>query len=191
MNPLTHAFISWSLSTALVEGRKERAALTLAGILPDLDAFGYLPEVITRGAIPWFSLYHHVLAHNLLAAVFFSCAAVLVFRRNWRVPALVFCFFHLHLFCDIVGGKGPGGYEWPIPYLWPFLPSLEITWSGQWALNAWPNFLISGLCLLYIFVFAWRKGFSILELISLKADAVFVEAMRRRFGRPEKWTHAC
>jgi hypothetical protein len=184
MNILTHGFLSWSLSTAVARNRGERAALTTAGMLPDIDGFGYLPEALSGGRIPMFSMFHHVLAHNLLAGLVCTGVAALLFRRNWRIPLLAFLFFHLHLLGDIMGGKGPDGYEWPVPYLWPFMPAYEITWSGQWTLNAWPNFLISGLCLAYILYFAWRKGFSPLELISRKADAVFVEALRQRFGKP-------
>ena len=184
MNILTHGFLSWSLSTMVARSRGERAALTAAGMIPDLDGFGYLPEALSGGRIPLFSMFHHVLAHNLLAGLVCSGAAALVFRRNWKMPLLVFLFFHLHLLGDVMGGKGPDGYEWPVPYLWPFVPSFEITWSGQWALNAWPNFLITGLCLAHIFYFAWRKGFSPVELISRKADTAFIGALRRRFGEP-------
>jgi hypothetical protein len=44
---------------------------------------------------------------------------------------------------DLVGSRGPAGYQWPIPYLLPFSNSWHWTWKGQWALNAWPNILIT------------------------------------------------
>ena len=41
------------------------------------------------------------------------------------------------------GARGPDGEPWPIPYLVPFSPTPRLVWSGQWALNAWPNVLLT------------------------------------------------
>jgi hypothetical protein len=90
--------------------------------------------------------------------------------------------FHLHLLGDVVGARGPDGLQWPIPYLLPFSSAWEITWSGQWALNAWQNFAITGALRAFAFHFAWRRERSPIEIVSPRADAVFVEALRRRFG---------
>ena len=59
---------------------------------------------------------------------------------------------------------------------------MQIMWSGQWALNAWPNFAITTGLLALTFVLAWKKGFSPLEMVSVRADGKFVEALRARFG---------
>jgi len=61
------------------------------------------------------------------------------------------------------------------------LSMLQLTWRGQWALNAWPNILITVVLLFCVFWLAWRRGFSPLEMISSKADRAFVETMRRHF----------
>ncbi|MGO9084724.1 MAG: hypothetical protein ACLQBK_05815 [Candidatus Sulfotelmatobacter sp.] len=50
-------------------------------------------------------------------------------------------------------------------------------------MNAWPNVAITIALLFGTLWLAWRRGFSPLEMISAKADAAFVEALRRRFPR--------
>ena len=94
--------------------------------------------------------------------------------------------FHLHLLCDILGGRGPDGYQWPIPYLWPFAVPPEWIWSGQWALNAWPNFVITAVCILTTLYLAWRRGFSPVEIISRKWDEQVIAALRSRFPRKDR-----
>jgi inner membrane protein len=89
--------------------------------------------------------------------------------------------FHLHLFEDLMGSRGPDGDQWPIPYLKPFSSTPQLTWQGQWQLNAWPNILITVVLLLITLWLAWRRGFSPLEMISSKLDRGFVGALRRRF----------
>jgi hypothetical protein len=57
--------------------------------------------------------------------------------------------------------------------------------SGQWQLNAWPNFVITGILLIAMFYLAWKRGYSPLEMISRKGDAAFVDTLRHRFGPPK------
>jgi len=106
-------------------------------------------------------------------------------RQRWKIAALTLLSFHLHLLEDLVGARGPDGYQWPIPYLMPFSQAGTLSWIGQWALNAWPNFLITGALLIATFYLAWRRGYSPLEMVSLKADAAFVGALRNGFSLPE------
>ena len=80
--------------------------------------------------------------------------------RPWLTAFLVFISFHLHLLCDLIGARGPDGDQWPIPYLKPFSNALQLTWHGQWALNAWQNFVITGLLLVATFWLAWKYGSS-------------------------------
>jgi hypothetical protein len=161
----------------------------------------------------WFSEYHHSL-HTLAFAVVCTVAAFLVAgplaRRSgpqdnlsapigrhevqgdlarpphpWATALLVFASFHLHLLCDLVGARGPDGYQWPIPYLKPFSNAMQITWNGQWPLNAWQNFTITGALLLATLWVAWRKSSSPLELFSERAHQAFVLALRRRLQKPQ------
>ena len=92
--------------------------------------------------------------------------------------------FAMHLVGDLVGGRGPDGFQWPIPLFQPFHGELELSWSGQWELNAWPNFVVTAGLLVVTGYLAWRRGFSPLELVSPRADRVFVATLRNRFGQP-------
>ena len=92
----------------------------------------------------------------------------------------------LQILIDLIGARGPEGDQWPIPYLYPYLKNLEFIWSGQWALNAWPNFVITIILMAITFYLAWKRGFSPLEMISNRANRVFVETFRKRFGKP-RW----
>ena len=193
MSPATHLLIGWMVANAGSLDRRERAAVTLAGVAPDLDAFGIVPEIVTRGTshpLPWFSQYHHILGHNIGAAVVVGVICFAVAKQRWRTTLLALLSFHLHLFCDIIGAKSPDGYGWPVPYLLPFSDKWQLVWSHQWALNGWQNFVITGLCLLVTFYLAWSRGYSPLEMVSRKADTALVGALRNRFGEPRPATRA-
>jgi inner membrane protein len=58
-----------------------------------------------------------------------------------------------------------------------------VAWRGQWALNAWENLLLTAALLLATLALAWQRGFSPLEMVSMKAAAALVGAVRRRFPR--------
>ena len=185
MSPITHFLVSWALAGTSGLKRRERAAVALAGVAPDLDGLGILPEIITRSSahpLPWFTEYHHILGHNIGFAIIVTFAGLFFARADkWKTAMLVFVSFHLHLFCDVVGARGPDGYQWPIPYLLPFSRRLDIVWHGQWALNAWQNFVITGVGLIVMFWIARNKGFSPLEIVSQKADFALVNTIRVRF----------
>ncbi|MGW8187035.1 MAG: hypothetical protein ACWGNK_07205 [Desulfobacterales bacterium] len=90
--------------------------------------------------------------------------------------------FHLHLLCDLVGSRGSDGYQWPIPYLLRFSDRLHLIWTGQWALNAWPNLAFTAILLAVSFYLAWGRGHCPLECISKSVDAAFVATLKKRFG---------
>jgi len=185
MSPVTHFFSGWVLANCAKLGRKDRVLVTLACVIPDIDGLGIIPEILTRNSahpLLWFSLYHHSL-HNLAFALVVAALAFAIATRRWTTGLLALLSFHLHLFEDVLGSRGPDGDQWPIPYLAPFSSAIQLTWSGQWSLNAWPNVALTIILLLMTFWLAWRRGFSPLEMISAKADAAFVGALRRRFPR--------
>ncbi|UCF81557.1 MAG: metal-dependent hydrolase [Acidobacteriota bacterium] len=189
MNPSTHLLIGWLVANSVPINRRERLAVTLAAVSPDIDGIGYIAERLTADSpnrLWWFTDYHHLL-HNLLFGVI---VAVVCFSmvgpgpgRRWGIAALGFLNFHLHLLCDLAGSRGPDGYQWPIPYFSPFT-DWEWTWSGQWALNAWPNVAITIGALACTFYLAWKRGYSPLEMVSKKADLKLVETLRTRFPHP-------
>jgi len=182
LSPATHFLSGWVFANCFDLDRRDRALITWAAVVPDVDGLGVIAEVATRNTshpLMWFSEYHHLL-HNLWFAIFCMLAALAFARRKWLTSTMVLAAFHLHLLGDIVGARGPEGYGWPIPYLWPVNKTVSLSWSGEWPLNSWQNMLIT-LALLGISIWIIRrKGRSPVEPISLAADRAVVDALRRR-----------
>jgi len=184
MSPVTHFFSGWVFANFFDLHRRDRAMVTLACIAPDVDGLGIIPELLTRSSphpLLWFSLYHHSL-HNLVFALVIAAIASALAAQKWKTGLLALLSFHIHLFEDVLGSRGPEGYQWPIPYLAPISSNLQLVWGGQWGLNAWQNILITAVLLLITLWLAWRRGFSPLEMVSAKADAALVATLRRRAG---------
>jgi hypothetical protein len=118
----------------------------------------------------------------LTFALVVTGVSFLLATRRWTTALLALASFHLHLLGDLAGARGPDGYQWPIPYLLPLSRAWEWTWRGQWALNAWPNFLITFVLLGAAFHLARRRGYSPLGMVSSSADRSFVATLHRRFG---------
>ncbi|QTA89236.1 metal-dependent hydrolase [Desulfonema magnum] len=186
MSPVTHLLMGWTVANISSQtDRKERIFITVAGIIPDIDGLVIIADLLTRNSdhpLEWWGKFHHVLAHNLGFGLLVFL--VIFFLSNQRTACLAFLSFHIHLICDLLGSRGPEGYQWPIPYLLPFSNAWQLCWDGQWALNAWPNFLITGMVICVIFYLAWKRGVSPLEIVSEKADRVFTDTVRKRFGYP-------
>lgn len=182
MSPITHFFSGWVLANCASLERRDRALVTVAAVIPDIDGLGLIPELLTRNSahpLMWFTRYHHSL-HTLLFALVVAALALLIARYRLLTAVLVFLGFHVHLLEDILGSRGPDGYQWPIPYLKPF-SSFSLSWTGQWALNDWRNAVITAALLFVSLYLARRRGFSFMELFARRADAVLVERIRRRF----------
>ncbi|HPR63238.1 MAG TPA: metal-dependent hydrolase [Thermoanaerobaculia bacterium] len=183
MNTITHALVSYDIASGFFHTRRERVAVTLSGILPDLDGLGAPLEILFKDKFPVYSLIHHTFGHTLWAALFLSLGVYLWCGRRLRAALAAFGVVHLHFLCDLLGSGGPDGSNWGIPYLWP-IPDSTVEWSGQWALNAWPNIALTMAALAWLFFVAWKRGYSILEMGSIRADRVFVQTLRNRFGEP-------
>ena len=189
MHPFTHLLLGWTVANASPLERRDRALVTLAGVIPDVDGVGAIPEQITLHSdrlLSWYSEYHHVLAHNVGFAVLTLIFSAIFARRRWTTASLAMASFHLHLLGDLAGSRGQDGYQWPIPYLLPFSDGWRATWEGQWQLNAWPNFVITLILLIFSFYLAWKRGYSPVELISPSADQIFIRTLRNRLGNPRK-----
>jgi hypothetical protein len=184
VSPVTHFLTGWVVAnTSTKLNRRERALITLAGVIPDLDGLGIIAEALTRNSdypLLWWTKYHHVVGHNLCFGLIVSVAGAALAPRRWLTATLIFVSFHLHLLTDLVGSRGPDGYQWPIRYLFPFT-EWEFSWSGQWELNAWPNFVITGMALLLTLLLARKRGFSPLEMVSTRGDQAFIKAIRQRY----------
>jgi hypothetical protein len=95
MNPLTHALLGWTLAQVVPLTRRDRALVTLAGVVPDIAGLGVVAELLTRDRahpLLWWSEYHHVLAHNVGGAPVVTIAVICLAHRRW-VGAALACFF--------------------------------------------------------------------------------------------------
>ena len=185
MSPITHFLMGWAVANSAPSlDKRERAMVTWASVVPDIDGLGIVADWLTRNSshpLNWWGGYHHILAHNLCFALIVAVVAAILAQQKAKTTLLVLLSFHLHLAADLVGARGPDGEQWPIPYLLPFMKEVQWAWSGQWALNAWPNFVVTAVLIAIALILARRRGFSPLEMFSSKADAVFVRALRTRF----------
>lgn len=188
MNPVTHLLVGWTVANTTTLTQRERALVTMAGVIPDGDGLGMVADFLTGDSpqpLELWGKFHHVLAHNLGFGLGVGVAAFALSTRRWVTASLALLSFHLHLLGDVVGARGPDGDQWPIPYLSPFSQRWQWAWDGQWALNAWPNFVITGALLLVAFYLAWRRAVSPLEMVSSRANQAFVKTLRDRFGCPQ------
>lgn len=185
MSPVTHFLTGWVFANCARMNRRERAIITLASVAPDIDGLGIIPEILTRNSahpLLWFSEYHHSL-HTLLFAFCVSVCAFSLAKSRWKIAGLTFLSVHLHLLEDLVGSRGPDGFQWPIPYLKPFSSHLELTWSGQWMLNAWQNYVITILLIGLTLWIVKAKSVSPVEIFSTQADKAVVDAICVKVGR--------
>lgn len=184
MSPVTHLLTGWVLAATTCRERRDRLLVTAASVIPDIDGFGAIPELLTRGSshpLLWFSQYHHLL-HGLPFAIAFSLIAFAFARQQWFTSMFALLAFHLHLIEDLVGARGPDGEHWPLPYLWPFSDAWRWSWAGQWALNSWQNLAITVALLAGCIWIALRGNRTPIEFISPDADAKVVSVLRARFG---------
>ena len=181
MSPVTHFLHGWALAQFLAD-RRDRIIVTLAAVVPDIDGLGIVPELLTRNSahpLNWFSEYHHLLAHNLWAALLMTAAAAAFARKKLATALLACASFHLHLLGDLLGSRGPDGYQWPIKYFYP-LSTTEWTWRGQWALASWQNLVVTVMLLCFAFYVARMKRITPVEVFSTRADEAVVQAIDKR-----------
>jgi len=146
MNPVNHMFTGWLVANSNRNfGTRERLVITLGCLVPDLDGFGIIADMLTARSnhpLTWWAGFHHVLGHNLLFGLLFALAVYVISNRNLLVAGLSLLTFHLHLIEDFLIGRHGEGHVWTIQYMYPF-NRIEWGWSGQMELNAWPNFVIA------------------------------------------------
>lgn len=186
MSPVTHLLLSWSFGSIFPFDRRDRVLVTLAGVVPDVDGAGMLWDLFSYHSgqpLELWIRFHHVLCHNIAFGIFIALLTLCLATRRLLAGLAVLLVFHLHLLCDILGSRGPDE-AWSVPYLLPFSHSGDIVWANQWALNSWQNFVITFGVLIFIFYQGWRKGISPLELVSRRANDLFIRVVRARFGSP-------
>ena len=177
--------MGWAVANSVPSlSKRERALVTWASVVPDIDGLGIIADRLTRNSnhpLNWWGDYHHTLGHNFGFAIVVAAIAAILAKQRVKTALLVLLSFHLHLLADLVGARGPDGDQWPIPYLLPISKHMQLAWSGQWALNAWPNMVITAGLIGVMLILARQRGFSPLEMVSSRADALFVRALRTRF----------
>lgn len=184
MNPATHFLTGWLIANVDHLERRDRALVTLAAVIPDADGLGILTSIASQDqgtGLALYGQYHHVLAHNVFFGILLAATVYALSNKKGLTTFLVLLSFHIHLLEDLLSGRGPDGTIWAISYLFPVLPDVQFSWSGQWELNAWPNVVITAATLLLTLYLAWRRGFSPVDIFSVKADRAVVDTLRNRF----------
>ncbi len=173
MSPGQHFIISWVTANTVVLDRKSRICITLSGLLPDVDGFGYIFDKLGAQLgyqSSYYEAYHHILGHNIFAALSVSILFAFACGKRWAVFFLSMLTFNLHILCDIAGARGPDGDQWPISYFYPLLPDIQLTWSGQWGLSSWINSAV-GISFFIIALFMARyRHITFFELFSARAE---------------------
>ncbi len=88
MFPITHGLIGWSVSQNL-KVRKDRIAVTIASVIPDLDGLGAIIST------DYYGMFHHVFGHNLFFGVLLSLIAFRFSYEKHKTAILVFLSFIL------------------------------------------------------------------------------------------------
>jgi len=185
MSPLTHLLASWIIAAKTTDNPRECRLVTLAGVLPDADGLGLVAD-LAIGAFAhkdthfyYYQRYHHYLLHGIFGAAFVAVLFACFARSHVRVAILALLVFHLHLFCDLIGSRGPSQEDlWPIFYFGPFSKDPMWIWRGQWRLDGWQNRLI---CLSLFFWALWLAvslGHSVVGVFNRRVDAVFVGVLQ-------------
>jgi len=184
MNPETHLLASWVIAAKTTNNQRDCRLVTLAGILPDADGVGIVPDLLGLlfgcKQTFYYAEYHHYVLHGIFGAILITCLLTCFARQKLRVALLSLGVFHLHLLCDLVGSRGPSLQDlWPIHYLGPFSRDPIWLWKGQWPLDAWPNRLLT------LVLFAWalwlplQLGYSVVGVFNRRWDKVFVEVLHK------------
>ena len=170
MTPGAHLLISWLCTVEVLNKRRERTVVALSGMAPDIDGLGIIVDKLT-GLTNYYQAYHHYLGHSIFSAfIIASLASAIATAQRKLVWLLSFFVIHVHVICDVIGSKGPDGYQWPVYYLYPFIPDYELTWQYQWELNAWQNYVIIAGLIGANFYYASKMRITFLEVISSKLN---------------------
>jgi inner membrane protein len=185
VSPFAHLIGSWLIAAVATDNPRDRKLVTLAGVLPDADGLGVIPDVIGSmisgkpDTFHYYQTYHHLLLHGWPGALAVTALLVVFARRRVQVAVLGLLVFHLHLLCDLIGSRGPSpGDLWPIAYSEPLFRQPVWMWHGQWRLDGWQNQLIFAALLVVSLGFAARFGHSFVEIFSRRLDAVVVKVLQ-------------
>lgn len=170
MSPGAHLIFSWLCTAEVIKNRRERVLVSLAGVSPDLDGLGLIIDKMTSST-NFYSQFHHYIGHSIFSAFFISTVMTLLAKSQRGIVFLLsFVLIHMHILFDVIGSKGPDGYQWPIYYFYPLNSEYGLTWSGQWELNAWQNNVVMLFLLLGSVYYAVTKKITFLEVFSKRLN---------------------
>jgi hypothetical protein len=86
--------------------------------------------------------------------------------QKWKTGLLALLSFYVHLLEDVMGSRGPDGYQVACLLSGPLSSSPQLAWRGTVGPRAWPNVLIAIVPLLVTLWLAWRRGFSPPKMVS-------------------------
>ncbi len=190
MSPITHTLLSWFVGDRALDDDRDKLLVAAAGLLPDLDSAGVVVDLASPQLggpeTELFATYHHFLTHGLLAALAIPALLCLWAKDRARVFFFGVLVFHLHVVCDIVGSRGIEREDiWPLYYLGPFTREYgEFAVSWQWALNGWPNIVLTMLLLVYVFYRLWQGAASPFLPWAPKLHETLSRTLQARFGAP-------
>lgn len=186
------------MAVAATNNPRDRKLVTWAGVAPDVDGLGLIPDLIgswisgKECTFHYYHAYHHLLMHGWPGAVLVSILFAFFARQKWRTLFLCLLTFHLHLLCDLIGSRGPGvGDLWPICYSEPLFRHPIWFWKHQWPLDGWQNKTIFVVIFLISLWVAAQKGFSFVEAVNSRADKIFVGVLKKWHGQWRKWWRTC
>ena len=165
---------------------RDRRLVTLAGIIPDADGLGMVADVVAGSVsgqeitFAYYQRFHHLWLHGWPGALLIALVLAGFGSQKLKVAGWCLVTFHLHLFCDLVGSRGPSPADlWPICYSEPLFRHPVWFWKGQWKLDGWQNLLV------FIGVFttslwlAVKRGHSFVAVFSQRLDTIFVSVLRK------------
>lgn len=188
MSPITHLLVGWLGLERFQVGRRDKALVVLAGLVPDIDGLGIVVDFATRSLglaeTDYYQTFHRLYGHGLPAALIIAAVAGWWGHSRLRTAVGALISVHLHFLCDLIGSRGTTAEDlWGVYYFAPFDTRWEIVWSGQWPLVGWQNMVITALLLAITLARAAKRGYSPLGLVSEAADRQVVASLRRWWGR--------
>ena len=173
MSPTSHLLASWITGVSFRLTKRDVRIVSLVGLIPDLDGFGYFIDKINLyyGKSSYFySEYHHVILHGILPALLISVFAMLLSKsKKFSIFFVSLFVYHLHLLCDLIGSGGSGNNIWPIIYFYPFNKT-ELSISWQWLLNGWQNLTIAGILIIISIYLSSKIKHSPIGVVSIYLD---------------------
>ena len=92
----THFLAGWLVANIDHLERRDRALVTLAGVIPDADGLGILTGIVSQNqgsGLELYGQYHHVLAHNVFFGLLLATVGYALSKKKGLTPSLFFSVF--------------------------------------------------------------------------------------------------